>query len=280
MARRAPYRRLALLVVASVAAAALVIVPLLVRAAHSASATCLGPADAGTISIGHGIDAGVIALTVKPGLTATAPISVRMVNGPASAAARRTLWISGPGAPAVALVRREPGCWAAAVPQAVLASADVRGSAASGAPVLGHFAVPARPRSAAALLARARQATLGLAGVRELTLGRSSLAARPQAVVTDYAGSTVTSRSSYGLQRFSWPGWRSGFEWVVPGIQASVVLGAVSVDGVQAIRVAGAVAQTPVWMLLDIVPSSGVVIATSMNGPNHVMTNRYTSVAR
>jgi hypothetical protein len=33
-------------------------------------------------------------------------------------------------------------------------------------------------------------------------------------------------------------------------------------------------------MVLDIVPSSGVVVADSMNGPNHVMTNRYTPVAR
>jgi hypothetical protein len=66
---------------------------------------------------------------------------------------------------------------------------------------------------------------------------------------------------------------------VVPGIQASVVLGSVSVGGVRAIRVAGAVAHTPLWMILDIVPSTGAVIADSMNGPNHVMTSRYAPVA-
>jgi len=269
---------LALLAVALVAAAALVIVPLVVRAARSAPATCLGPADAGTISIGQGIDAGVIALTAKPGTGAMTPVSVRIVNGPASAAARGTLWIFGPGARAIPLGRRQAGCWAADVPQTVLASADVRASAALGAPTLGHFSLPADPRSAAALLARARQATLRLVGVRELTLGRRSLSARPQAVVTLYAGSMVTSQSSYGVQRFSWPGWRSGFEWMVPGIQASVVLGTVSVDGVQAVRVAGAVRQTPLWMVLDIATSSGVVLADSMSGPNHVMTNRYAPV--
>ena len=61
LAGRAPYRRLALLAVALVAAAALVVVPLAVRAARSATATCLGPQDAGTVSIGQRIDAAVIA---------------------------------------------------------------------------------------------------------------------------------------------------------------------------------------------------------------------------
>jgi hypothetical protein len=32
-------------------------------------------------------------------------------------------------------------------------------------------------------------------------------------------------------------------------------------------------------MILDIVPSTGAVIADSMNGPNHVMTSRYAPVA-
>lgn len=276
---RAPYRRLALVAVALVAAAALVVVPLLVRAARSAPTTCLGPSDAGTVSIGQGIDAGVIALTVRPSAAATTSASVRIANGPTSSASRRTLWISGPGVPATALERRGSGCWAANVPTAVLTNADVRVSPIAGAPVLGHFALPAQPQSAAALLARARQSTLGLAGVRELTLGRRSLTAPAQAVVTVYSGSTVTSRSAFGVQRFAWPGWRSGFEWVVPGVQASVVLGSVSVGGVRAIRIAGAVAQTPLWMVLDIVPSTGQVIADSMNGPNHVMTSRYTPVA-
>jgi len=266
---------LALLAAALLAAAALVVVPLAVRAARSAAATCLGPDDAGTVSIGQGIDAGVIAFTARPGTSATTPVSVRIDNGPASVMSRATLWAAGAGAPVIALERRTPGCWAARVPRAMLAGVAVRASTVPGAPVVGRFALPAEPRSGAALLDRARQATLRLGALREVTLGSKSVSAAPQAVVTAYAGSMVTSRSSYGIQRFSWPGWRSGFEWMVPGIQASVVLGTVAVDGVRAVRVAGAVAQTPLWMVLDIDPASGVVLADSMNGPNHVMTNRY-----
>lgn len=278
MAGQAPYRRLALVAVALAAAGALVAVPLVARTVRSAPASCLGPADAGTVSVGQGIDAGVIALTAGSGTPAATPVSVRMVNGPASAMAAGTLWISGPGTTGIALGRRVAGCWGADVPRTVLASASVRASAAPGAPALARFSLPTDPRSGAALLALARRATLKLAAMREYTLGRKSMSATPQAVQTLYQGSTVISRSTYGILRFSWPGWRSGFDWMVPGIQASVVLGTVTVGGVPAVRIAGAVDQTPLWMELDIEPTSGVVVADSMNGPNHVMTNRYTPV--
>jgi hypothetical protein len=276
LARRAPYRRLALLAVALVAAAALVIVPLAVRAARSAPATCLGPQDAGTVSIGQGIDAGVIALTAQPGTSSATPVSVRIDNGPVSVMSRGALWVSGGGRPAIPLDRRAAGCWAAQVPRTMLAGIAVRTSAVPRAPVIGRFRLPSELSSGAALLAKARQATLRLAALHEITLASKSVASPPQAVVTAYAGSTVTSRSGAGTQRFSWPGWRTGFEWMVPGIQASVVLGTVEVGGVPAVRVAGAVARSPLWIILDIDPATGAVLADSMNGPNHVMTNRYT----
>jgi len=268
---------LVLLAVALVAAAVLVVVPLAVRAARSAPATCLGPEDAGTVSIGQGIDAGVIALTAQPGTSGSAtPVSVRIDNGPASVMSRGTLWVSGDGGPAMPLAHHTAGCWAAQVPRAMLAGIAVRTSAVPGAPVIGQFRLPAELRSGAALLAKARRATLRLAALHELTLASKSVATAPQAVVTAYAGSTVTSRSGDGTQSFRWPGWRTGFEWMVPGIQASVVLGTVQVGGVPAVRVAGAVVQSPLWMILDIDPATGAVLADSMNGPNHVMTNRYT----
>jgi hypothetical protein len=280
LAGQAPYRRIALLVVALVAAAALVVVPLVVRAARSAPATCLGPADAGTVSLGRGIDAGVIALTAMSGRAAQTPVSVRMVNAPRAAMASQTLWIFGPGAPGIALDRRTTGCWGADVPRSALADASVRASSSADAPTLGRFSLPADPQSGASLLALAHRATLGLAGLREYTLGRKSVVATPQPVQTLFEGAMVVSRSAAGVLRFSWPGWRSGFEWMTPGIQASVVLGATTVGGVPAVRVAGAVAQTPLWMELDIDPSTGMVVADSMNGPNHVMTNRYAPVVR
>jgi hypothetical protein len=267
---------LALLAVALAAAAALVVVPLAVRAARSATASCLGPQDAGAVSIGQGIEAGVIALTARPAASGPTAVSVRVDNGPAPVMAAGTLWVTGPGAPPSALARRTDGCWSGKVPRAVLAAAVVRSAAAADGPVLGRFALPTQLQSGVALLDKARQATLRLAALHELTLGRRSTTARPQAVVTSYTGSTVTSRSSAGTLRFAWPGWRDGFEWMVPGIQASVVLGPVTVGGVPAVRVAGAVVQSPLWMVLDIEPSTGTVLADSMNGPNHVMTNRYT----
>jgi len=276
LARRAPYRRVALIAVALVAAAALVAVPLAVRAARSSPTTCLGPQDAGTVSIGQGIDAGVIALTAQPGASSATPVSVRIDNGPASVMSRGTLWASGAGSPAIPLARRTAGCWGAQLPRAMLAAIAVRTSSGPDAPVIGRFQLPGELRSGAALLAKARQATLRLAALHEITLASKSVTATPRAVVTAYAGSTVTSRSGDGTQRFSWPGWRTGFEWMVPGIQASVVLGAVQVGGVPAVRVAGAVVQSPLWMILDIDPATGAVLADSMNGPNHVMTNRYT----
>jgi len=278
LAGRARHRRFALLAVALAAAAALVVVPLAVRAARSAPASCLGPQDAGTVSIGQGIEAGVIALTARPAASGPTSVSIRIDNGPASAMGAGTLWVSGPGAPPSALARRTDGCWSGEVPRGVLTAVVVRTSAAPDGPVLGQFALPTQLRSGVALLGKARQATLRLAALHELTLGRRSTSARPQAVVTSYTGSTVTSRSPSGTLRFAWPGWRDGFEWMVPGIQASVVLGPVTVGGVPAIRVAGAVVQSPLWMVLDIEPSTGTVLADSMNGPNHVMTNRYTPV--
>lgn len=269
---------MALLAVALLAAAGLVAAPLAVRAARSTPASCLGPDDAGTVSVGQGISAGVIALTAAPGSAAVTPVSVRIDNGPADTMAAGRLWISGPGSAEIALARRTAGCWAASVPRSVLGRAVVRGAAGAAAPVLGEFSLPADPRSGAALLALARQATLRLAGVREYTLGRKSMSAVPKPVQTLYRGSTVVSRSAFGVLSFSWPGWRSGFEWITPGIQASVILGTVTLDGVPAVRVAGAVAQSPLWMVLDIEPTTGIVIADSMNGPNHVMTNRYAPV--
>src|SRR3974390_1526824 len=110
MAGGAPYRRSALLAAALFAAGALAVVPLAVRATQSAPATCLGPDDPGTVSIGQGIDAGVIALTAQPGPSATTPVSVRIDNGPAAVMSRGTLVAAGSGVPALALARRAPGC--------------------------------------------------------------------------------------------------------------------------------------------------------------------------
>lgn len=280
LTHRHRHRRLALLAVALAGAAALVVVPVAIRVTRTTTPTCVGPSTAGAVSVGAGIGAGAIGLSVVPGAGPRVPVSVRSANAPASVTRLGTLWLTAPGQPAVALGRRGPDCWGGAAPTALLAEVAIRTAGDAAAPVVARFALPAPLVSGAALLARARAATLRLVALRQVTDGRRSTTARPARVTTRYAGSTVVSSSASGILRFSWPGWRDGFEWITPGIEASVVLGDTTVDGVRAVRVAGAVAETPLWMQLDIDPSTGAVLADSMNGANHVMSSTYTPIGR
>jgi hypothetical protein len=277
---RSPYRLLALMAIALIAAGALVVGPLVARARHSSPEACLGPGDPGTFSVGKGIASGVVALTEQPGTHATTPVSIQMLNVPVADAAVSELWISGPGAAPTALSRHGTGCWMGSVPPSVLTSATLRLSPNATAPVYMRFVLPADPVSGAALMALARRNTLHLEAVREVTSARPSMSAPPQWVISTYSGATVVSHSSDGTQSFSWPGWRTGFEWVTPGIDASLVLGTAEFDGQKVVQVAGAVIQTPLWMVFDIVPRTGQVLWDSMNGPNHVMTNRLAPLTR
>jgi hypothetical protein len=275
LAARHQYRRLALLGTALLAAGVLVAVPLVVRAARSGSPTCLGPSSAGAVSVGSGIGSGVIALTTVPGAGVQVPVSVQVDNGPAAVAGLQTLWLISSAAGPIPLTRTGSPCWSGSVPRAVLGDVRVAVGATSASPELARFALPDPARSGALLIGRARAATRRLVALRELTLGRRSVAARPTLVDTFYVGTTVVSRSAGGVDRFAWPGWRDGFEWMTPGIQASVILGEIRIGARRAVRVAGAVAQTPLWMEIDIDAASGVVLADHMNGPNHVMASRY-----
>jgi hypothetical protein len=273
---RSAYRVLAPMLVALLAAGALVVGPVVARALHSAPASCLGPGDPSTFSVGQGLGAGVVVLTGRPADGAPTAVSIRAVNLPAQLTNPQRVWIAGPGSAAVALGRRSVGCWIGAVPPAALTHAVVRASANPASPILAAFALPLHPQSGADLLARARRNSMGLASLREVTVGRPATSAPGHVVVSEYAGARVISRSSDGTQSFAWPGWRAGFEWVAPGIESSVVLGPSVRGGQQVVRVAGAVARTPLWMQLDIVPATGRVVWDSMNGPHHVMTSRFT----
>ena len=278
MRGRYQYRLLALMILAAIAAGAFVVGPVVARALRSTRQACLGPSDAGVVSVGQGMGSGVVALTERPGASETTPISVRMVNVPASDAAVGTVWISGPGATPTALHRRGAGCWAGSVRPSVLTGAEVRLASGSSARPYVRFALPLHPVSGARLIALAGRYSRRVAAVREVTYARGSTSARLQVVISRYAGSTVVSHSSYGTQRFLWPGWRTGFEWITPGIDASVVLGTTTFAGQQITQVAGAVVRTPLWMVLDIVPGTGQVLWDSMNGPNHLMTNQFAIV--
>lgn len=264
--------------VALAGAAALVTVPVAIRLVRAANPSCVGPATVGAVSVGAGIGAGAIALSVVPGSGRRLPVSVRTANAPAAVTGLGTVWLTAPGQHPVALAQRSAQCWGGTAPATLLADVQVRAAAGQAVPVLARFALPAPISSGAALLTRARAATRGLVALREVTDGRRSMAARPARVTTLYAGTAVVSTSSSGVLRFAWPGWRDGFEWMTPGIVASVVLGQTVVDGVHLIRVAGAVADTPLWMQLDIDAVTGRVVSASMNGPNHVMSSTYRSI--
>ncbi len=278
MAARHPYRRLGLLGTALVAAGILVAVPIILRATRSGSPHCLGPAAAGAVSVGSGIGSGVLALTSIPGTGDRVPVSVQVDEGPPAVAGLQRLWVTSPGTPPIVLARSAASCWSGTVPRGVLGDLQVRSGPDGAPPVLARFALPDPARSGAALIARAQAATRRLEALREVTLSRRSLEVRPTLVDTLYSGTTVASRTAGEVQRFAWPGWRDGFEWMTPGIQASVILGETRIDGRRTIRVAGAVVQTPLWMELDIDPGTGVVVADSMNGPNHVMASRYVPI--
>jgi hypothetical protein len=273
------YRRLALLLLALAAAAVLVAVPLVARALRDTATSCLGPDDRGVVSIGTGVGAGVLALTVHPDTATRVTASLRMASGPLSATAS-TLWVSGSGVRSTAFGRRGTGCWQGGLPRAAIAAVSVRTSSVASGPVLARFALPPALPSAAVIVGRARAATLALTALRERSVGRSSVHERPQAVETLYAGDRVVSRSRYGVQRFAWRGWREGFAWVVPGLHASVILGHGTLGRVPVIIVAGAVVQTPLWMVLQIDAASGAVLADSMNGPHHIMANAYDPLVR
>ncbi len=275
MAARHPYRRLALFGTALVAAGILVAVPLALRATRSGSPTCLGPATVGAVSVGSGIGSGVLALTSVPGAGARVPVSVQVDHGPAAVSALQRLWLISPATGPIALSRSGPSCWSGTVPRGALDDVQIASRPDRAAPALARFVTPEPMRSGAELIGRAQLATRRLKAVREITLGRRSLAVRPTLVDTLYSGTTVASRSAGAVERFAWPGWRDGFEWMTPGIQASVILGDTRIGGRRAVRVAGAVVQTPMWMELDIDPTTGVVLADRMNGANHVMTSRY-----
>lgn len=261
--------------VAALAAGVLVAGPRLTAAIGPAATSCLGPASPGVVSIGAGLDAGVVALTARLGAAGQVPVGVQMIDVPAADASTAGLWVSGPGSPPSELRRDAAGCWTGTVPRSALAELRVRG-AAPVSPVLATFALPAQAASAAALLGRARAHTLASAGVRDVTLARGSTTSPWERVISDFSGTSVTSRGPYGAQTQSWPGWRTGFAWVAPGIEASVVLGMTALDGRPVEQVAGAVAGAPMWMRLDIDPVSGAVLWDSMNGPHHVMTDQLT----
>ena len=278
MAARHPYRRLGLLGTALIAAGILVAVPLVLRATRAQASTCLGPAAPGAVSVGSGIGSGVLALTALPEAGERVPVSVQVDHGPSAVSGLQRLWLISSGTGPIALARSAAFCWSGTVPRAMLSDVQVRSGPDGAAPLLARFGLPDPARSGAALIARAQAATRHLEALREVTLGRRSLEVRPTLVDTLYSGTTVASRSAGELQRFAWPGWREGFAWMTPGIQASVILGEIRIGGQRAIRVAGAVVQTPLWMELDIDPRTGMVLADRMNGPNHVMTSRYVPV--
>jgi hypothetical protein len=266
------------MLVALIAAGTLVAVPLTLRAVRTSS--CLGPGDPGVVSVGTGIGSGVIALTVHPDGPGTVTVSVRTASAPGHITDQSTLWVSGPGASPTALGRRHDGCWQGRLPRSALAMLSVRAGTSGAEPVVARFAVPPGIVSAGPIVARARGATLALSSVRERTLGRSSVLEPPHAVDTLYAGDTVVSRSAHGIQRLVWPGWRAGFAWVDPGLEATVVLRRRVTRGVQVVTVAGAVADTPLWMVLEIDRATGLVLGDRMYGPGHIMSSTYTSTIR
>lgn len=263
----------ALVALAMCVAAAIVVGPRLVSAIASSSPQCIGASDVGVISIGQGVGSGVVAMNIVPGSAPNRRLSVEVRDIGTLSQVPTEVWISGPGATHVALTRSNSECWTGSAPASTLTRSSVHLRRPSLSPITVPFQVPVQPESGASVLARAARHTLQLGATGEITGSRPSLDRPVTTISSTYIGNRVTSRSQGAVQILTWPGWRAGFEWVSPGIGSSVLIGPVQRGQRHLVRVAGVVIGAPLWMVLDIDPTTGEVVWDRMSGPHHEMTN-------
>lgn len=280
MAMIAP-RRLRLILPVALAlglAGAIVVIPRAVSPdAPAERAACPGRSGrALSLAAGTGSGSALVALTLRPRAGGRpAAVGVQVLSPePVRASGLR---LTGAKGRAVALTASAtPGCYVGRASPEDLRSARVSVRLGTRRATVA-FAVPARLDPGTELLARARRATLRLSTLNETTAARPSLSVPAAVVRTRYRGPVVVSRSATGVERQRWAGWREGFYWVTPGLEATALLGPGRIGGRRVEIVAGAVRGAPVWMTLAVEPATGRVLQARMLGAGHFMLSRYRS---
>ncbi len=264
----------ALVALAMCVAAAIVVGPRLVTEIFPSSPSCIGASDVGVTSIGQGVGSGVVAMNVIAGSAPARRLSVEVIDVGAASDSPTQVWLSGVGVAHIALTRSNSECWTGIAPATALLGTQIHVITPTRSPIIVPFHIPVQPESGASVLARAARHTLQLGATGQITVSRSSLDLPATTITSTYIGDRVTSRSRGAVQVLNWPGWRTGFEWVSPGIGSSMIIGPVRRGQRHLVRITGVVIGAPLWMVLDIDPASGEVAWAGMSGPHHEMTNQ------
>lgn len=260
-----------LLATAALAAAALVIVPLVLS--RDALPECREP-DHPEVSFTRAAASGshVVGLTE---FADGAPQTVHFVglSGPRAVEDSR-IRIRGGGTRTLRATDR-PGCYV------VDGSIPPQGSVLVTATTSEEEGIRARidrerlPQSAVALLARSRRATAALTGLEERQRVGRRADARRDAVRVSYGATGYRVTSARGTFEQDVENWQRLFYWTDPSTFTSVsVIGRETLDGREVVRLAGFVT-IPLWLEILVDPATGRVEGQQMLAAQHFMDSRF-----